>query len=108
MVTETLETISITLLTPAASTVVLLELSPEMVRSSLMSRSPVTLRFSPTAPGIDNVYVPAANVIESAPAPAGQASTAASVLAACMASRREQSPSAFSSSAVVFTVMVAA
>ena len=44
----------------------------------------------------------------SAPLPAGQASTAVSVLAACIASRNEQSPSLFSSSLVVVTVIPAA
>jgi len=44
----------------------------------------------------------------SVPLPAGHASTVASVLAARTASRSEQSPSLFSSSAVVVTLIVAA
>lgn len=44
----------------------------------------------------------------SAPLPLVQTSTAESVLAAWMASRNEQSPSEFSSSAVVVTEMPAA
>jgi len=52
--------------------------------------------------------VPAGRLIVSAPLPAGQASTAVSVLAAWMASRSEQSPSLFGSSSVVVTAMVVA
>ena len=51
---------------------------------------------------------PPPNTMVSAPSPAVQPSTAASVLAAAIASRSEQSPSVFCSSLLVLTVIVAA
>jgi hypothetical protein len=63
------------------SMIVVAEPAPLIVRSPLMSRSPVAALFS-FAPAIVRVYVPAGSVMMSAPALA---------LAAMIASRSEQS-----------------
>ena len=76
--------------------------APSMVTVSIVrSPDPTSVIVSPPKSS--------ANTMVSAPASPGvQPSTAAFVLAASTASRSEQSPSAFSSSALVVTVMVAA
>jgi hypothetical protein len=80
---------------------------PTMLTSPWMSRSPVWLPSSPL-PVRESWKVPKGTLMMSAPAPVPQASTLLLVLAAWMDSRKEQSPSVLSSSAVVLTVMVAA
>ena len=62
----------------------------------------------PLSKGRSKTWMPAGTSMVSLPIPAGQASTAASTLAAWIASRSEQSPSVLSSSSVVLTVIVAA
>ena len=80
---KTLKTRSI----PLALTIVALAPAPLMVKSPVMSRSPVALAFSPV-PGMDSVYVPGGTVIVSAPVHA---------LASIMAARREHCPPEFAS-----------